>query len=80
VRSRAYMVVGDQGALDRCADEPVVPDRGVEGEGRWTMRAHSPAGTRIEQMFFDGANFSGSRLPPVPSAAARLGGAEQEAE
>ena len=26
------MVVGDQGALDRGADQPVVPDDGVEGE------------------------------------------------
>ena len=26
------MVVGDQGALDGCADEPVVPDDRVQGE------------------------------------------------
>ena len=26
------VIVGDQGALDRRADGPVVPDRGVEGE------------------------------------------------
>lgn len=27
-----YVVVGDQGPLDRCADHPVVPDAGVERE------------------------------------------------
>jgi len=32
LRSGAYVVVGDQGALDGCADEPVVPDGGVAGE------------------------------------------------
>jgi hypothetical protein len=26
------MIVSDQGAFDRCADGPVVPDGGVEGE------------------------------------------------
>jgi hypothetical protein len=26
------VVVGDQGALDWCADHPVVPDAGVEGQ------------------------------------------------
>jgi hypothetical protein len=26
------VVIGDQGALDGCADGPVVPDRSVEGE------------------------------------------------
>jgi hypothetical protein len=32
VRSGDYVVVGDQGALDGRVDEPVVPDRSVEGE------------------------------------------------
>ncbi len=26
------VVIGDQGALDGCADGPVVPDRSVEGQ------------------------------------------------
>jgi hypothetical protein len=38
------MIVGDQGALDGCADLPVVPDAGVEGEQALDDTCPQPGG------------------------------------
>jgi hypothetical protein len=55
------VVVGDQGALDGCADEPVVPDGGVEGEEPLHDARPQPGGDAPAVAFEAELGVSGSR-------------------